>query len=42
MNNTYDPRDNRPLDDSEAMLLAEALYIYERNLEGEDDLEDSE
>ncbi|HKL84085.1 MAG TPA: hypothetical protein VJZ48_01245 [Bacilli bacterium] len=36
MNNHFDPRTKEEKDRSEEMMLAEALYIYERNLEGED------
>lgn len=40
MNNyEFDPRTNRQIDDSEEMLIAEALYIYERNLEGDNNPE---
>ncbi len=34
-----DPRVNRENDKSEEMMMAEALYLYERDLEGEDDLD---
>lgn len=42
MHDNYDPRTTRQSDDSEEMMLAEALYLYERSLEGDDQIDDEE
>ena len=37
-----DPKTKTEKDKSEEMMLAEALYLYEKNLEGEDRADDEE
>jgi len=39
MLDNFDPRDKQQKDMSEEMMLAEALYLYERDLEGDNDLD---
>lgn len=40
---TIDPKDKQQkVEMSDEMLLAEALYLYERDLEGEEDLDSQE
>lgn len=42
MNTYFDPRNKTNNDQNEEVMLAEALYIYEKDLEGEDNLEDED
>lgn len=42
MHDIKDPNKKTQSDESEEMMLAEALYLYERDLEGHSDVEDED